>query len=177
MRANARKCTWGNLRVQLRQALFDTCVWVLYKLCYNLSVIIGAFISHERGGVQSWKIHYKNCEPTETFAKDRSISTKSGQSWIRWMCWVNVNQVERDFVALDSEDSLEWVQTFWGAWGGQVSGVEQYASVLVMKNNCEWVQAWGRGDLRSIGFYQSTVVQQKNSSLRLWAASRLTYIL
>ena len=69
--------TWGSSRMQLGQALFDTHAKFLYKLCYNLSVIIGAFISHERGGVQSLEIHYKICEPTETFTKNRSISTKS----------------------------------------------------------------------------------------------------
>ena len=63
--------------MQLGQASFDTHAKFLYKLCYNLSVIIGAFISHERGGVQSLEIHYKICEPTETFTKNRSISTKS----------------------------------------------------------------------------------------------------
>ena len=68
----------GEFESTTEARLYSIHARVLYKLCYNLSVIIGAFISHERGGVQSWKIHYKNCEPTETFAKDRSISTKSG---------------------------------------------------------------------------------------------------
>ena len=45
-----------------------------------------------------------------------------------------------------------------------------------MKNNCERVQAWKRGDLRSIGFYQSTVVQQKKSSLGLQATQYALFI-
>ena len=40
-----------------------------------------------------------------------------------------------------------------------------------MKNNFEWVLAdkRGVGDLKSIGFYKGTVVQQKKSSLGLLA--------
>ena len=84
MRECESECTRGSSRIQLGQALFDTHAKFLYKLCYNLSVIIGAFISHEMGGVQSWKICYKICEPTETFAKNRSISTKK-QIVSNWM--------------------------------------------------------------------------------------------
>ena len=143
------------------------------KLCTCwCHVTIHLIISNDKGPQ-----HRKTEIATHPWQRTNKQSCEVDTYYLQGLCYVTVGTFA--WCGLGSAKQQHWVvcsefclstkskEDLDGFWWWVVNLQRNKSSC--MKNNCERVQVWEREDLRSIGFYQSTVVQQKKSSLGLQA--------
>ena len=119
--------TTGQGFIQYMHKVFDTCQAI--------------FISHERGWctVIENMLHVlwanrKGCK--------EYINKLESWSWIRETHWFTGGEHQGTLERLKLDESGANAQTFWGAWGGQVGRVKQYASLPSRVTNPKAVQMY-----------------------------------